>query len=86
MKPESKKSKKTEIEPRPAVSSSRLVRLRSVTRDYICPTCKQDMMEEPHVGINGKDCPQCGQGLSWRRAKRERSNDGSEVRRSESVN
>ena len=38
----------------------------------ICPTCRQDMNEEPQEGVNGKDCPQCGQGLSWRKAARSR--------------
>jgi len=37
-----------------------------------CPTCKQDMGEPPHKGIGGKDCPQCGQGVSWRKAKGKR--------------
>jgi hypothetical protein len=38
-----------------------------------CPTCKQDMSEPPHRGVNNKDCPQCGQGLSWRKAKSART-------------
>ena len=39
-------------------------------KKYICPTCKQDMGEKPHDGLSGKYCPQCGQGISWRRARR----------------
>lgn len=35
-------------------------------KKYDCPTCHQDMREEPHSGH--KDCPQCGQGI--KRAKR----------------
>ena len=29
----------------------------------MCPTCKQDMRDDPRPGWHGKDCPQCGQGL-----------------------
>jgi len=36
----------------------------------ICPTCKQDMTCGPRNGSSGKDCPQCGQGLSKSNAKR----------------
>lgn len=36
---------------------------------YLCPTCKQDMRDKPHVGLDGKDCPQCGQGLQWKFAR-----------------
>ena len=37
----------------------------------ICPTCRQDMKEMSfHDGFNNKDCPQCGQGVSWRKAKK----------------
>lgn len=39
-------------------------------KKYICPTCRQDMKEPPHPGLRLKDCAQCGQGLSWRRAAR----------------
>ena len=41
----------------------------SKQKAMLCPTCKQDMNELPHEGLGGKDCPQCGQGLSWRKAK-----------------
>ena len=44
-------------------------------RNHTCPTCKQDMREDPHDGLDGKECPQCGQGMSWRRAKRKQAND-----------
>ncbi len=45
-------------------------------RNHTCPTCKQDMREEPHDGLNEKECAQCGQGMSWRRAKRKQANEG----------
>lgn len=32
-------------------------------KKIICPTCKQDMRDEPRPGYHGKDCRQCGQGL-----------------------
>ncbi len=32
----------------------------------ICPTCRQDMRALPHKGVSDKDCPQCGQGISWK--------------------
>jgi len=35
----------------------------------ICPTCNQDLRAQPHEGVNGEDCPQCGQGLFWRTAR-----------------
>lgn len=35
-----------------------------------CPTCKQNMRNPPREGNSGKDCPQCGQGLSKSNAKR----------------
>lgn len=41
-----------------------------MAKKIICPTCKQDMAEPPHEGMKKKDCPQCGQGLSWRKAKK----------------
>jgi len=51
--------------------STGIVSLRRKRKNWhSCPTCRQDMREEPHDGLNGKDCPQCGQGMSWRRAKR----------------
>ena len=34
-----------------------------------CPTCRQDLREPPHRGVNGENCRQCGQGVSWRKAK-----------------
>ena len=37
-------------------------------KKVICPTCNQDLLEEPHPGLKGKNCPQCGQGVSWRKA------------------
>jgi len=37
--------------------------------DYKCPTCRQDMRAKWHLGMNNKDCPQCGQGLQWRKRK-----------------
>ena len=37
-------------------------------KKLICPTCRQNLNEPPQSGLNGKDCPQCGQGISWRRA------------------
>ena len=39
-----------------------------IFHDNICHTCKQDMRAKPHEGLNGKNCPQCGQGLKWRKA------------------
>jgi hypothetical protein len=36
---------------------------------YACSVCHQDMRERYHRGANGKDCPACGQGLSWRKRK-----------------
>ncbi len=41
-------------------------------KKIICPTCRQDMRDEPHPGLKGKDCPQCGQGISWRKVKKKR--------------
>jgi predicted RNA-binding Zn-ribbon protein involved in translation (DUF1610 family) len=32
-----------------------------------CPTCGQDMRAKPHDGAKNKNCPQCGQGLQWRK-------------------
>ncbi len=37
-------------------------------KKIICPTCHQDMNDPPHKGINDRDCPQCGQGINWRKA------------------
>lgn len=34
---------------------------------YKCQTCKQDMRAQPHEGMAGNDCPQCGQGINWHR-------------------
>jgi Zn-finger nucleic acid-binding protein len=45
-------------------------------KKIICPTCKQDMKSAPHEGLRGKDCPQCGQGISWRRAIKKRNRKG----------
>ncbi len=42
-------------------------------KKIICPTCKQDMAEPAHPGLNNKDCPQCGQGLSWRLALKKKT-------------
>ena len=39
-------------------------------QDDKCPTCGQDMSIPPREGNSGKDCPQCGQGLSKTLAKR----------------
>lgn len=40
-------------------------------KPIICPTCKQDMWDAPHKGYG--DCPQCGQGIKWKkRARRAR--------------
>jgi len=39
-------------------------------KKLLCPTCRQDFEEPPHPGLRGKDCPQCGQGRSWRKARR----------------
>jgi len=36
-------------------------------KPIICPTCKQDLREPPHDGLNNQDCPQCGQGRSQRK-------------------
>ena len=33
-----------------------------------CLTCHQNLLDVPHEGLNGEDCPQCGQGLRWRYA------------------
>lgn len=35
-----------------------------------CLICHQDLREPPHEGLHGKDCPMCGQGISWRHQKR----------------
>lgn len=42
---------------------------------YTCPTCKQDMRTQPHEGLSGKNCPQCGQGIKWRIAERIRKHN-----------
>ena len=42
-------------------------------KKIICPTCHQDMADPPHPGLNGKDCPQCGQGVRWKQALKKRS-------------
>lgn len=39
-------------------------------KKLLCPTCKQDLNEPPHKGLLGRDCPQCGQGIMWRFARR----------------
>jgi len=36
----------------------------------VCPTCNQDMRATPHEGLRGRDCPQCGQGIMWRFARK----------------
>jgi len=36
---------------------------------YLCPTCHQNMADPPHKGLNDKNCPQCGQGMNWRKAR-----------------
>jgi len=36
----------------------------------ICLICKQDMRAKPHPGLHGRNCPQCGQGIKWRLAKK----------------
>jgi len=36
----------------------------------LCPMCRQDLRAEPHDGLRGVDCPQCGQGMRWRWAKK----------------
>lgn len=33
---------------------------------YLCPVCKQNLKDSPHDGLDGKDCPRCGQGLHWK--------------------
>ena len=38
----------------------------------LCPTCRQDMREGPRHGNSGRDCPQCGQGMSKTTAQRRR--------------
>lgn len=38
----------------------------------ICPTCHQAMNDEPRLGLRGKNCVQCGQGISWRQALQEK--------------
>lgn len=43
---------------------------RTNTNRYTCQTCRQDLREEPHDGLNGKNCAQCGQGLSCSKAAR----------------
>jgi len=44
-------------------------------KKLLCPTCNQDLNEPPHKGLLGRDCPQCGQGIMWRFARRvERAN------------
>ena len=37
-------------------------------KKIICPTCKQDMNDLPHEGLNDENCEQCGQGWSWKEA------------------
>ena len=39
-------------------------------KKLLCPTCRQDMNEPPRKGLLGRDCPQCGQGIMWRFARR----------------
>ena len=44
-------------------------------KPILCPTCNQDLREPPHKGLLGRDCPQCGQGIMWRFARKvERAN------------
>jgi len=47
---------------------------RKRRKGMVCPTCRQDMTEPPHRGLNNKDCPQCGQGLKWRKVRKIKSN------------
>jgi Zn-finger nucleic acid-binding protein len=42
--------------------------MRKPRKRILCPTCKQDMRSPPREGTGGKDCPQCGQGLTKYRA------------------
>jgi len=42
---------------------------KKLKRVFPCPTCHQNMVDPPHKGLNGKDCPQCGQGMNWRKVK-----------------
>ena len=37
--------------------------------EWNCPTCHQDLSDAPRGGNSGKDCPQCGQGLSRSRLR-----------------
>jgi len=37
---------------------------------YLCPTCRQNMADPLHKGLNGKDCPQCGQDINWRKVSK----------------
>lgn len=43
---------------------------RERTSYYECPSCNQDMRAKPHLGLKGKNCKQCGQGLFWRVARK----------------
>jgi DNA-directed RNA polymerase subunit RPC12/RpoP len=43
---------------------------RKEEESYRCPTCRQDMRERPHKGLNGESCVQCGQSLSWRKVRK----------------
>ena len=38
-------------------------------KPVICPTCRQSMNEPPRRGLNGRYCPLCGQGMSWRKVR-----------------
>lgn len=39
-------------------------------KKVVCPTCRLDMTCGARQGASGKDCPQCGQGLSRKAAAR----------------
>jgi len=34
-----------------------------MSSSMLCPTCNQDMRDDPRPSWRGKNCPQCGQGL-----------------------
>ncbi len=40
--------------------------MNKIKNTNICQLCKQDMRALPHEDQNGKDCPQCGQGINWK--------------------
>jgi hypothetical protein len=39
-------------------------------KEIICPECRQNLGDSPHNGKNGKNCPLCGQGKSWKSTPR----------------